>query len=101
VLRFASAARNDTFLERKTVFRNVSGARVPHPIFPFMFDAVLDGLAQRPQPERLANDETMQGQCKHQGVPLGLFEHFLELVDDHVSELAAGVVAVGERAGVV
>src|SRR4029079_8199023 len=63
-----SAARNDAFRERETVFGDIAGARVPDPIVVFVFDAVLDGLPQRPQPERLAYDEPVQRQRKHQRV---------------------------------
>ena len=58
-------------------------------------------LPQRPQPERLAYDEPVQRQRKHQRVALGLFQQFLELVDDHIGEFAAGVIAVHLRAGIV
>jgi hypothetical protein len=60
-----------------------------------------DGLAQGPKPEWLADDETVQGEGKHERVTFGLFEHFLELVNDHVGKLAPGVVAMREGAGVV
>src|SRR5215470_11019451 len=63
--------------------------------------AMSNRFAQRAQTERLADDESMQRQRTNQRLALGLIEHFLELVDDHVGELAAGVVAMRQRTGVV
>src|SRR6516164_6891349 len=97
----ASTARNETLRQREAVFRDVSGARVPDPILVFVFDAMLDGLPHRPKSERLAHDEAVQGQRVDERLALGLLEQLLELVDDHLGELAAGVIAMRLRAGVV
>src|SRR5215470_15688203 len=97
----ASTPRNDTFRQREAVLRDVSGARVPDPILVLVLDAMLDGLPHRPKPERLADDEAVQGQRVDERLSLGLLEQLLELVDDHLGELAAGVIAMRLRAGVV
>src|SRR3989442_1010967 len=93
-------AGNETFRQRDAVFRDVAGARVPDPILVLVLDAMLDGLPHRPKPERLADDETMQGQCIDERMALGLLQQFLELVDDHLGKLAAGVIAMRLRAGI-
>src|SRR5262249_28570822 len=100
-LVYASTPWNETLRQREAVLRDVSGARVPDPILVLVFDAMLDGLPHRPKPERLAHDEAVQGQCIDQRLALGLLEQFLELVDDHLGELAAGVIAMRLRAGIV
>src|SRR6266446_3677195 len=97
----ASTAWNETLRQREAVFRDVSGARVPDPILVLVLDAMLDGLPHRPKPERLAHDEAVQGQRIDERLALGLLEQFLELVDDHLGELAAGVIAMRLRAGIV
>src|SRR5258708_16175204 len=97
----ASTAWNETLRQREAVFRDVSGARVPDSILVLVLGAMLDGLPHRPKPERLAHDEAVQGQRIDQRLALGLLKQFLELVDDHLGELAAGVIAMRLRAGVV
>src|SRR6266576_4138983 len=97
----ASTPWNETLRQREAVFRDVSGARVPDPILVLVLDAMLDGLPHRPKPERLAHDEAVQGQRIDERLALGLLEQLLELVDDHLGELAAGVIAMRLRAGVV
>ena len=77
----------------EAVFGDVAGAREPHAVLALVLDAMPDGLAQRPQPERLADDEAVQREREHERLALARFQHFLELVDDHVGELAAGMVA--------
>ena len=62
---------------------------------------MFDRLSQRSQAERLADDEAMERQREHKRVPLGLLQHLLELIDDHISELAAGMIAVHQRAGII
>src|SRR6516162_9376134 len=97
----ASTAGNEAFRQREAVLRDVTGARVPDPILVLVLDAMLDGLPHRPKPKRLADDEAVQGQRIDERLALGLLQQFLELVDDHLSELAAGVVAMRLRAGIV
>src|SRR6201993_2689532 len=97
----ASTAWNETLRQREAVFRDVSGTRVPDPILVLVLDAMLDGLPHRPKPERLAHDEAVQGQRIDERLALGLLQEFLELIDDHLGELAAGVIAMRLRAGVV
>src|SRR5258706_9450702 len=96
-----STAWNDTFRQRAAVLRDVSGARVPDSILVLVLGAMLDGLPHRPKPERLAHDEAVQGQRIDQRLALGLLEQFLELIDDHLGKLAAGVIAMRLRAGIV
>src|SRR5215813_4827572 len=100
-LVYASTAWNETLRQREAVLRDVSGAGVPDPILVLVLDAMLDGLPHRPKPERLAHDEAVQGQRIDERLALGLLEQFLELVDDHLGELAAGVIAMRLRAGIV
>src|ERR1700730_12897079 len=97
----ASTPWNETLRQREAVFRDVSGARVPDPILVLVLDAMLDGLPYRPKAEWLAHDEAVQGQRVDQRLALGLLQEFLELVDDHLGELAAGVIAMRLRASVV
>src|ERR1700704_3816485 len=79
----------------ETMLRDVARAREPYRILALVGGAMLDGLAQRPQPERLADDESVQREREDQGVPVRLLEHLLELVHEHVGELAPGLVAPG------
>src|SRR5262245_10193524 len=98
---YASTARNEAFRQREAVLRDVSGARVPDPILMLVLDAMLDGLPHRPKAERLPHDEAVQGQRIDERLALGLLQQFLELVDDHLGKLAAGVIAMRLRAGIV
>src|SRR5215470_14434581 len=97
----ASTTRNDTFRQREAVLCDVAGARVPDPVVVRVLDAMLDGLPHRPKAERLAHDEAVQGQRIDERLALGLLQQFLELVDDHLGELAAGMIAMRLRAGIV
>src|SRR6266550_1278732 len=97
----ASTPWNETLRQREAVFRDVAGARVPDPILVLVLDAMLDGLPHRPQPERLPHDEAVQRQREHERLALRLLQHLLELIDDHLAEFAAGVIAMRLRAGVV
>src|SRR5262249_9948176 len=94
-------ARKETLGQGEAILRDVSGARVPDPVSSLVLDTMPDRLAQRSQAKRLANDEPVQGQRKDQRLALRLLKQFLELIDDHLGELAAGVVAVRQRAGIV
>src|SRR5262245_27411925 len=93
----ASTTRNEAFRQRQAVLRDVTGARVPDPILVLVLNTMLDGLPHRPKPERLAHDEAVQGQRIDERLALGLLQQFLELVDDHLGELAAGVIARSEE----
>src|SRR6266508_5559644 len=86
-------AWNETFRQREAVLRDVAGARVPDPILVLVLDAMLDGLPHRTKAERLPHDEAVQGQRIDERLALGLLQQFLELVDDHLGKLAAGVIA--------
>src|SRR5262249_29669480 len=97
----SSTARNETLGQREAVLGDIAGTRVPDPIALLVFDAVLDGLANRSQPGRLTDDEPMQGQCKDQRLRLRLSQHLLELIDDHLGKLPAGMIAMHLPAGVV
>src|SRR5215475_15924296 len=69
--------RNDSLRHRETVLRDVAGAGVPNAILILVLDAMSNGLSQRTQAERLADDETVQRQRENQRLALGLFQHFL------------------------
>ena len=86
--------RNHPGWEREAVCRDVPCPSKPDPLRVLVLDAVFDRLSQRSQAERLADDEAMERQREHKRVPLGLLQHLLELIDDHISELAAGMIAV-------
>src|ERR1700731_217117 len=77
-----STPRNNTLPHRETILRDIAGAGVPDAIPVFVLDAMSNRLAQGAQAERLADDESVQRQCKNQRLALGLLEHLLELVDD-------------------
>src|SRR5580704_6325768 len=96
-----SAPGNEALRQGEAVLRDIAGARVPDAILALVLDAMFDRLAQWPQPERLPDDEAVQRQPEDQRRPLGLLQKLLELVHNHLGELAAGVVAMREGAGVV
>src|SRR5437588_3087744 len=56
------AARDHPGRQREAVFRDLAGAREPDPARMLVADAMLDRLPQWPQPERLADDEAVQGE---------------------------------------
>src|ERR1700747_1523596 len=90
----ASTAWNETLRQREAGFRDVSGTRVPDPILVLVLDTMLEGLPPRPKPKRLAHDEAVQGQRIAERLALGLLQEFLELIDDHLGELAARALSV-------
>src|SRR5215813_5841853 len=96
-----SAAGNEAGRQRHAVFRDLAGAREPDAVLALVPEDVADRRLQRAQPERLTDDEAVQRQAEDERLALRLFEHFLELVDDHVGELASGMVAPDQRAGIV
>src|SRR5262245_7858022 len=96
-----SAAGNDAGGQRHAVFGDLAGAREPDAVLPLVLDNMPDRLFQRPQPERLTDDESVQRQAEDERLALRLPQHFLELVDDHVGELASRMVAPDQRAGIV
>ena len=49
-------------------------------------DEVLDGGAEPPEPERLADDEAVHGDAADERLLLGLLDHLVEVVDDHLCE---------------
>src|SRR5262249_53333987 len=71
----SSAARDDALIEREAIFGDLAGAREPDPLGELVLDAVPDGLAQRAQPERLADDEAVQRERKHERLAFGGFRH--------------------------
>ena len=65
------------------------------------FDEVLQGAAQVAQPVGLAHEVGMQRDAHHQRLARRLLEHLVELVDDHVGELARVVLTLHDLADVV
>ena len=59
-----------------------------------MGEAVLQRLAQRPQPEGVTEDVGVDRDVAYQRMLFALLDHFLELIDQHVAELAPAVLAV-------
>src|SRR5215207_9342077 len=96
-----STPRNNSGLHRVAVLGDLARAREPDAVLALVLHAVADRLPQRTQSERLADDEPMQRQREDERLMLRLLQHFLELIDDHVGELAPGMVARGKRAGIV
>src|SRR5258708_35164058 len=62
---------------------------------------VAGGVAEREQAKGLADDEGMYRDREYQWVFARLLQHFIELVDDHLSELVAGVAPEDERRRIV
>ena len=80
---------------------DVRDARKPDAIFVFVFDAVFQRLAKRPEPEWLPDDEAVNREREHERGMLALLDHFIEMIDDHIGKLAAGMVARGHRTDIV
>ena len=57
--------------------------------------------AKGAQPVRLADDERVQRDREHQRKLARLLQHLVELVDDHLGELPAGMVASDQRRQIV
>src|SRR5688500_9495149 len=87
-------ARDDPRLERAAVVRDIPGFALPHALHQLARKAMLERLAQWTQPERIAEDVGVDRDVAHERVLRALLCHFLELVDEHVAELATRVLAV-------
>ena len=61
-----------------------------------MVGDVLERLAQHPQAVGLADHHGMERYAADERLALRLAQHLLELVDDHLGELARRVVAIEE-----
>src|SRR5215469_11901229 len=79
-----STAWDDPWLHIDAVFGDVAGAREPDLVGVLMLDAMLDRLAQRPQPHRLAEDVTMKRDRADERLIFRCFQQLLELIDHHV-----------------
>src|ERR1700740_1526755 len=66
-----------------------------------MLHDVTDGIAEGAQPKRLNNDEGMHRDRKDKRVFARLFEHLVELVDDHLGKLPPGMAPENKRRRVV
>src|SRR6266851_5405975 len=71
---------NDTDI----VLRDLAGCREPYR-FRLARDA-LEHAAELSQPERLANDEAVDGDTKRQWLLVRLSQHFIELINRHVGK---------------
>src|SRR5262249_21299622 len=95
------ASRNDSGLHRKAVACDIPRTREPNLAGMLVAHAMFDRLAQRAQAKRLTDDESVQRQREHQWLFLRGFQQFLELINNHVGEIASGMVTDPERAGIV
>src|SRR5665647_589240 len=98
---FDLAARDDPRLHIDAVLGDVAGTGEPNLIGVLVLYAVLDRLTQRPQPHRLAENVAVESQGKYKRLLFRPLEQFLELVNHHVGELAPGMMAHPQRAGVI
>ena len=57
-----STAGNNALRQRRAIFCDLSRTREPDAVLVLVLDAMLDRLLDRPQPERLADDEAVQRQ---------------------------------------
>jgi hypothetical protein len=74
-------SRGCAFRQALAIARDVAGTGDPQPI------AVADGVAERVQTERLADDERVHRDREDQRVFSRLLRHLVELVSDHLGEL--------------
>src|SRR5947209_181541 len=93
-----STARDETFGKPEAVLRDISRTRVPDAVLVLVLDAMTNGLTHGAKAKWLARDESVQRQREYQRLALGLFEQLVELIDDHIGELAPGMVAMHLRA---
>ena len=66
-----------------------------------MVDDVAQRFSEQTEPERLAHRHRMQRDGAHQRLIDALLDHLVELIDDHVREIARALLAKEERDGVV
>ena len=83
--------RQHVFRQRHAVLRDLARRRDPE--FVAMAHDVIHRAAERAQAERLPDDERMQRDAEHQRPALRQMQHLVELVDDHLLELAPRVLA--------
>src|SRR6185437_3072042 len=76
---------------------DVARARDPHPVA--VAEDVLERPAQPANPVGPAEHERMERDRAHQGLALGLGQHLVELIGDHVRELLRGVVVPDDATG--
>src|SRR6266568_677533 len=92
-----SAPGNDPRWKGGAELGDLPGPRPPRELALPVLDAVLERRAQRPQPERLAENVGVDRDVAHERVPFALLDHLVELVDQHVAELAGAGLAVHDR----
>src|SRR5687767_4276271 len=90
------ATRNDPRLQRLAMVGDVRRPAFPDAVHELAREAVLERLAQWAQPKRLAEHEGMDRDVADQRMLLALLDHLLELVHQHVAELAPRVLAVDD-----
>ena len=85
--------------KRHAVLRDLARRRDPE--FVAMTHDVIHRAAERAQAERLPDDERMQRHAEHERAALREMQHLVELIDDHLLELAPRVLAEDLRRRVV
>src|SRR6266571_698214 len=95
------APGDDSRLHRRAELGYLARPRPPDAVPVFVLDAMLEREAQRPQPERLAENVGVDRDVAHERVLFALLDHLVELIDQHVAELAGTVLAVHDRGRIV
>src|SRR6266705_1817659 len=95
------APGDDSRLHRRAELGYLARPRPPDAVPVFVLDAMLEREAQRPQPERLAENVGVDRDVAHERVLFALLDHLVELIDQHVAELAGAVLAVHDRGRIV
>src|ERR1700738_4156565 len=77
----ASASGTDSRLERSAIIRDVARSAFPEAIDELVRKAVLQRFAQRPQPERIAEQVRMDRHVEDERMLRAFLDHFFELID--------------------
>src|SRR5262245_29961488 len=96
-----SAPWNDARRKAVAVVGDLAGLAPPHSRALGVCDAVLERPADHTQPERLAKHVGVDRHVHHQRIALALLDHLVELLDDHVAEIARVLLAVDHDLRVV
>jgi hypothetical protein len=95
------AARDHARRQAVAELGDLAGPGAPHLVLRLAFQAVAQRLAQQAQAERLAEDVGVDRDVHHQRMPLALLGHLVELLHDHVAEVAGVLLAVRDHLRVV
>jgi len=84
-------ARNGAARQRRDIARQLAGPRDPKPVA--FRQHMAHRAAERAQAEGLADDERVQDDAAHQRIFPAVIEQLIELIDDHLLEIGARVMA--------